>query len=271
MTGILLLAGVQRISAQITPPGLSNTKIISWMAVGLEQSIDSAQNWQSNSFIGYGRMSNPEGSYDLFKKPSIWVLNEEIKRKLSKHFNVTGGLSLRKQYIYEKTAPYHKAASDIKKELMLYGILSYGWSRSPIKWNLDFRPEYRTFYMPEFSSTDTRKAFRARFKLRSMIPLTANREHTLIFYAESLFQNKMTKIKPKDDAGNNTQQPDAINSKNNWSGFGYEDSYFCGFYRYAPAALPFYAEIGYMNNLVGSNPSYTMHHIALDIIFKDIF
>lgn len=240
--------------AQISPPGLSDTRLATWMAIGLDQKVSKDESWRSTSYVGYGFMSNPEGNYNAFEKPSMLILNEEMKKKLSDHFSITGALSYREQYLYNEEAPYHKADPGLKKEFRLYGKFAYSWIINKTKWNIDFRPEFRRFFLPRYNADDTRHAFRARFKLKSAIPLTADQTHSLIVSAESLFQNERTK-------------PDG---RSEWSGFFYDDSRFCVYYRYAPDNWPLYAEIGYMNNLAGKDPTYAMHHIGLDIIFKDI-
>jgi len=265
------MLSLQSSSAQISPPGLSHTKVASWMALGLDQSLDVQRSWQSISYVGYGFMSNPSGHYNLFEKPSMFILNEELKKKLSDHLYLTGALSYREQYLYEKNTPYHKAALSTKREFRIYGKLSYFWTTSRIKWNVDFRPELRTFYLPSFDADDTRKGLRGRFKLKSTIPLMPNQQHLLILSAESLFQNEMTRDAPDNSTADINQLPKPITLNNNWSGFSYDDSRFCIYYRYVPADLPFYTEIGYMNNLAGKNPTYSMHHLGIDIIFKDIF
>lgn len=251
----LVILPAAKAVAQISPPGLSHTRLASWMAIGLDQSFGNHKAWQSVSYLGYGWMSHPKGNYRIFEKPSMFIVNEEMKRKLSEHMSVTAALSYREQYLYKKDAPYHKADPAVRKELRVYGKLAYGWKTGKTKWNLDFRPEYRTFFLPAFEAGDTRNAVRARFKLKSTTALSGNREHFLILSAESLFQNERTEFQEQSD----------------WSGFFYDDSRFCVYYRYAPEGWPLYAEIGYMNNLTEKHPTYSMHHIGLDIVFKDIF
>ena len=267
----IFLLGLQRLAAQISPPGLSSTRVASWMALGLDQTFDTAKKWQSVSYLGFGFMSNPNGAYNFFEKPSMLIINEEVKRKLSNHISLTGALSYREQYLYNKKPPYHKIDPSVKKEFRIYGKITYSWNTTKIKWNLDLRPEFRTFYLPAFAADDTRKSLRARFKLKSTIPLAADLQHYLILSAESLFQNEMTRYVPAELSSEVNQLPRPVSLKNNWSGFSYDDSRFCIYYRYAPKYLPFYAEIGYMNNLAEKHPTYAMHHIGLDLIFKDIF
>ena len=254
---LIALNSATRLFAQISPPGLSDTRVSSWMAVGLDQSLDKDQSWQSFSYIGYGFMSNPAGVYNLFEKPSMMIVNQEIKRKLTDHFSATGALSYRWQYRYQDAKPFHKADPSSKKEFRVYGKLSYNWKTDKIKWNIDFRPEYRKFFLPSFDGETPRNALRARFKLKSTIPLANNNCHFLILSAESLFQNE--KVLPLGQ------------HKGDWTGFFYDDSRFCLYYRYAPAGLPLYGEIGYMNNLAGKSPTISMHHLGLDIVFKDLF
>lgn len=257
LPGLILVGSLltKSAKAQISPPGLSDTRLAAWMAIGVDQSFGKDKSWQSISYVGYGFMSHPAPGYRFFEKPSMYILNEEVKKKLSDHFSITGALSYRGQYLYNKTSPYHKAIQDLKKEFRMYSKLTYGWKTGKTKWNMDFRPEFRKFFLSGFQSDDPRNALRARFKLKSTIPMSPGENHFLILSAESLFQNERTK-------------PDN-NAK--WTGFFYDDSRFCVYYRYVPQGLPFFAEIGYMNNLAGKDPTYSMHHIGLDIVFKDIF
>lgn len=244
-----------KLLAQISPPGLSDTRLATWMAIGLNQSLDKNKSWESISYVGHGFMSNPQSPYQLFEKPSMFIINEEVKKKLSKHISVTGALSYREQYLYNKEQPYYKADPALKREFRVYGKLAYGWKAGKTKWNLDFRPEFRRFFLPTYDADDTRNALRARFKLKSTIPLCSNEQHFLILSAEGLFQNERTKP----------------GEASKWTGFLYDDSRFAAYYRYVPDNWPLYAEVGYMNNLTGKNPVYSAHHIGLDIVFKDIF
>ena len=244
-----------KVSGQISPPGLSDTRLASWMAIGLDQNISKDQSWSSVSYVGYGYMSNPHGRYNIFGKPSMFIFNEEVKKKLSQHVSLTGALSFRGQYLYNKQPPYHKATPGLKKEFRAYGKFTYHWNLHKTKWNIDFRPEFRRFFLPEYDADDTRHAIRTRFKVKSSIPLNEAESQFLILSAESLFQNERTKA-----AGNS-----------HWSGFFYDDSRFAIYFRYAPKDWPLYADIGYMNNLAGKDPTYAMHHIAVDIMFRDLF
>jgi len=254
---LLSLMMVGRLFAQISPPGLSDTRLASWMAIGLEQSLSEHPSWQSFSYIGYGFMSNAGGPYHLFENPSMLIINQEFKKKLTAHFSLTGAMSYRRQYRYADDRPYHRTEPPVKTELRTYGKFAYNWTTDKIKWNIDFRPEFRKFFLTGMQGLWPDKALRARFKLKSTLPLTDRLNHFLILSAESLFQSeKMVSDEP---------------SQGDWTGFFYDDSRFCIYYRYVPEGWPFYAEIGYMNNLAGKSPAIAMHHIGLDLVFKNVF
>lgn len=241
--------------AQISPPGLSDTHVASWMAVGLDQQLDTQNKRRSITYIGIGRMSDPAGATNLFKKPSIFILNEEYKQKITDKFSYTAALSYRRQNLYEEIAPYHKADPAIRQEFRVYGKLAYGQTNKNVKWNLDFRPEFRKFFLPDFGQTDALMALRARFKAKAEISLASSKAHVLIVSAESLFQS---------DQINKSANPD-------WTGFYYDDSRFCLYYRFIPKDVPVYFEIGYMNNLVGTKPAKSVHHFGVDLVFKNLF
>lgn len=247
----------QELHAQISPPGLSNTHMASWFALGLDQRLDKEGKRHSTTYIGYGRMSDPVGgsSNALFDKPSMFILNEEYKQKISGHFSYTGAVSYRRQYLYDKNAPFEALSPGYRQEFRLYGKFSYNQSWGKLKWNLDFRPEFRKFYSPSFDLVDPTAAVRFRLKTKAEIPLTEREDHVLLVSAESLFQNDKESQLPT----------------RSWTGFHYEDSRFCLYYRYAPKGLPVYFELGYMDNLAGTDPAVTMHYFAFDIVLLDLF
>ncbi|MEZ4891167.1 MAG: hypothetical protein R2779_11655 [Crocinitomicaceae bacterium] len=59
--------------AQISPPGLGRATAASWFALGISQKLDTIEGkgWQSMSYIGLGRISNPD-NYAIFKNKLCW-------------------------------------------------------------------------------------------------------------------------------------------------------------------------------------------------------
>lgn len=240
---------------QISPPGLSDMHIASWWAVGLDQKIGQSSKSHSITYVGFGRMSDPD-SKNLFAKPSIFILNEEYKQQFTDHLSYSAALSYRRQNLYEEKAPYEASTPSIQQEFRVYGKFSYRDHWENNKWNVDFRPEFRKFYGPSFSKINPVIAFRTRFKAKARIPLTKDKVHQLILSAEALFENE------------NNRQEDGITK--DWTGFQYSDMRFCIYYRLAPDDWPIYAELGYMNQLEGADPAISRHHIGFDIVFRDL-
>lgn len=58
--------------SQISPPGLGKAHTADWFALGIRQDLDTLdiKGWQSLSYVGMGRKSNPD-NYDPHYKPAI--------------------------------------------------------------------------------------------------------------------------------------------------------------------------------------------------------
>lgn len=92
-------------SAQISPPGLGLANSASWFAVGVRQELDTLKAWQSVTYIGIGRKSNPD-NYNPLAKPAILVMNQEFYHQFHHHWQYSFALSYRRQDEYEKLSPY---------------------------------------------------------------------------------------------------------------------------------------------------------------------
>lgn len=241
---------------QISPPGLSDMHIASWLAVGVDQKIGQSSKRRSFTYIGFGRMSDPD-SRNLLAKPSIFILNEAYKQELTDHLSYTAALSYRRQNRYKDKTPYEAKTPSLSQEFRLYGKFSYRNQWANNQWNIDFRPEFRKFFTPSFARWNPTTAVRLRLKAKAAIPLTEDKVQQLIVSAEALFQNDHNQF----DDGHTKD----------WTGFQYADMRFCLYYRLAPEKWPVYAELGYMNQLDDWDPAISRHHIGLDIVFKDLF
>jgi len=237
--------------AQISPPGLGTTQSAFWTALGVKQKLDEKNT--SVTYLGLGRISDPEGNANPFKKQSLLVLNEEVFHKLNPHLQYSFALSYRRQNKYESEAPYELETPAIQQEFRLYGRLSYTAMLGSAKWKTTYRQELRKFFTPDFENVEDDFQLRSRFKTQVSLPLDGDGENSLLGSAEALFSL-------------------AHDAAQGWGGYEYKESRFCFYYSYAPHALPVIFDIGYMNDLMGHG-----HHIkdanylALDIILENPF
>lgn len=247
----LLLASTLNCNAQLSPPGLGTTQTAFWGALGVKQKLDIKNT--SMTYLGIGRISDPEGDSDPFKKQSIIVLNEEIYHKLNTHWQYSYALSYRRQNQYESNAPYELESPSIKQEFRGYGRISYTTGIGVVKWKSTYRQEIREFYTPDFEIPEDDFQLRSRFKTQATLPLDNDSENSLLGSAEALF---------------------SISNDNarGWGDYEYKESRFCLYYSYAPHSIPVTFDVGYMNDLIGHG-----HHIkdasylAFDVVLENIF
>lgn len=238
--------------SQISSPGLGKAKTATWLAVGIRQDLDTIQKWQSVSYIGIGRKSNPE-QWDPLFKPAILVFNQEFYHQFNQHWQSSFALSYRRQDEYIENSPYVHSSPDIQQEFRLYSRLSYTIKNSRLKFVPTFRQEFRKFYTPDFNHMPEDFQFRSRLRLQLSLYLNGNQTRRLIAGSEQLFS--ISKY-----AG-----------ANSWSGFNYHESRFSLYYSVSPQAIPFTFSLGYVNNLVGVHHPYAVHYLSFDVIFENPF
>lgn len=236
-------------TAQLSPPGMGETKTAYWSAIGINQKLD--ENNSSTTYIGLGRISGEAGS-DPMDKPSIFIVNEEFYHKFSPHWRYSLALSYRRQHEYE--AVESLAETDvIQQEFRAYGRLQYGLRIGSVKWNNTIREEARRFYADDFSAVENGFQLRTRFKTQVSVPLDAGAHSAILGSAEALFSA-------------------ARDSDHGWQGMGYKESRFCLYYSLSPESLPVTFDVGYMNDLIGHGSHTTdASYVAMDIIVKDPF
>lgn len=250
---LLLSACIAESKAQISPPGLGLAHTADWFAVGIRQKLNRRKSWQSMSYIGIGRKSNPS-DYDPVLKSAIVVLNEELYHTINSHFQYSFALSYRRQDEYMDVSPYKHQHPGIQQEFRTYGRFYYFLPLgNRFKLAAISRQELRKFYTPAFDNPDENFQFRSRWRIQATMSLNKQKTQKIIASSEALLA-----------ASHKT-------GSNSWTPFAYEESRFTLYYSLSLSRLPLTIDIGYMNNILGkSNPSM-VHYLALDVILESPF
>ena len=235
--------------AQFSPPGLGKTKVASWYAVGLKQYLNKEENLNSTTYLGLGLISNPD-SYNLFKKKSIYVINEEVSHRFKNHWQYSIALSYRWQRKYNSTEPYEKAIPKARQEIRYYNRFSYLNSIQKINYSISYRPELRLFYNPNFSPARESVQFRSRLRGKMSFYLNSLNTSKLSTAVELLFSTSKT---------------------NNWSKFKYKEARFTLYYSMDIPNQDTTLSVGYMNNILGTTNITDAHYLALDLLIKNPF
>jgi len=169
--------------SQISPPGLDETNAAFWSAVAINQQLS---RWTLGFYVGAARKSDPD-NVSLFKKPAIFVVNEEIAFQVNKRWSVAFCASYRSQNEYEKTAPYLVEDPSSKIEDRFYMRFYYRETLWKIPFVFSFRPELR-LYFGEHGHTwnPVDEELRFRFKGQAMIPLDDVRSNHFVIGNEIL-------------------------------------------------------------------------------------
>ncbi|MDF7817082.1 DUF2490 domain-containing protein [Runella sp. MFBS21] len=252
--GFLIVLGFTRCLAQISPPGLGTAHTAEWFAIGIRQDLDTTKNksWQSMSYIGLGRKSNPD-NFDPFYKPAIIVINQEFYHQFHPHWQYSLALSYRRQDEYLEKPPYSHDNEPLEQEFRVYSRLSYLLQTSRIKFTPTLRQEFRKFYTTHFKNLDEILQLRSRFRLQVTFNLDAKKIHRLIAGSEYLF---------------------AVSKKtatNAWTNFKYRESRFSLYYSLSPPKIPLVFSMGYMNNIIGVSSPLSVHYAAFDVVFQNPF
>ncbi len=251
---MILLVFASKSFSQISPPGLGKANTADWFALGIRQKLDAIEGkgWQSMSYIGLGRKSNPD-NYDPFYKSAILVVNQEFYHQFHKDWQYSLALSYRIQDAYLDKVPYEHDTPNLKQEFRLYSRLSYIFSTSRIKLVPTFRQEFRKYYSPDFQNNNENFQFRSRFRLQLTANLDNKKQHRLTLGSELLLSISKE------------------NTPDTWTDFNYRESRFSLYYSFSPKTLPFIFSVGYMNNLVGYKNPYKVHYLAFDIVIESPF
>lgn len=246
---IVCLAFSLKTFAQLTPPGLGETRSAFWSAVGVSQKLDEKNT--SKTYFGTGYISGTENN-NLLNAPSIMVLNQEFYHRLNSKWQYSYALSYRRQHEYDENfnVPLDMG---IKQEFRIYGRVGYTVALGKVKWTTTLRQEVRKFYTDDFDQVTDGLQLRTRLKTQLFIPLDNDSENTIMGSAEALFA--MSK-----------------DSNEGWSSPEYKEARFCLYYSYSPESMPVTFDVGYMNDLMGNgHDTSDAGYLAMDIIIKDPF
>lgn len=240
-------------SAQVIPPGLGSTKAASWLAVGIQQDLDTAaRGWSSTTYVGVARMSSPD-THNMFEKQGVFIFNQEFKHDFHEDWEYSLAFSYRRQNEYEDEPPYEKEDPGLKQEFRLYGRFSRIFKISSVEITPTFRQEYQKYYTPDFHIHSEKTRLRSRFRIKVAVPLTSDKKHKLSLYSEQLFSTSLRR------------------DSKEWTPFEYKDSRFSLYYSLSPETIPWTINLGYMNNLVGRKNASSSHYLGLDFIWKNPF
>ncbi len=238
--------------AQISPPGMGKAHTAEWVALGLRQKLNSTGTWQSMSYVGVGRKSNPD-NYNPVLKPAIVVFNQEFFHQFHSKWQYSLALSYRRQDEYSNKPPFEHSLPGIKQEFRGYGRVSRTFKKNRFSFIPTYRQEFRKFYAPDFANSSENYQFRSRFRLQMAIQLDPRKIHRLIAGSEQLFS-----ISKK-------------NTPNVWSHFAYQESRFSLYYALAPEASPFVFSLGYMYNPVAHSSPHSVQYLAFDVVVQNPF
>ena len=242
------LAGGQA-SAQISPPGLGRGHTANWIALGISKDLDSLKRWNSVSYVGMGRKSNPDNFNPLYKS-AILVLNQEFYYRFHKHWQSSLALSYRHQNAYLDNAPFNSEDPGFEQEFRIYGRFSYIYETPRFKIVPTFRQEFRKFYTPAFIPEDERFQLRTRLRLQVAFNLDNHKTHRLIVSSEELFSTSRFANAP------------------GWTSWADRESRFVAYYSLSPTTLPITFDFGYMANRLGNSIPTYVHYLAVDVIWK---
>lgn len=238
--------------AQISPPGLGDTKTALWTAFGIKRQLDSLGKKQALSYIAIGRKSNPD-DYNALSKQAIFVLNHEVYHSFAPHQQYSYAVSYRRQPQYEGSTPYEK--ENTEQEFRIYGRYAYTFDLGK-KWKLKntVRQEFRKFFAADFSKVEEDFQLRTRIKSQLTYTVSPKNNQKLALSAEALFSLSHLN-------GPDTQ----------WESFGYREMRITAYYMFDIPHSPFTVDIGYMNNLIKDSRSIHrggVHYVAVDLIWN---
>lgn len=253
LLGICLFSVFNMSFGQVSPPGLGEAKTASWIATALRQDLDSSGVWQSVSYIGLGRKSNPD-QYNPIKKPAIFVVNQEFYHQFMTDWQYSVALSYRRQQKYGRTAPYSLKPGATEQEFRLYGRLSYKYQLGKVKITPTLRQEFRKYYDTRFMGVGTNFQLRSRFRIQASVNLDKDKRQKIMLSSEQLFSASKK------------------NEPQHWTPFQYQESRFMMYYSFKPKGRSVTYNIGYMNNWVrNSKESFDAHYVAFDVTFDQLF
>lgn len=249
LVAFFFLLGMFHVQAQISSPGVSGSKAVTWGALGVTQHLGNNNRWVSTTYVGLARKSDPH-SWDLVKKQGLLVLNEEVVYGFNPHWQLSAALSFREQNEYASEAPYALEDPAHKYEVRYYSRLYYKHKLKQVSMTYTFRPELRTFYQSSDEPLDTPQEIRIRLKAQASIPLNSTHRNFLIGGNEFLTVTDET--------------PDK-----HWSAYHFSEDRLSMYFRHVFADAPVIVDLGLMEQF--KQDGHTTSYLAFDVILQDPF
>lgn len=246
---LLTLFFFQNLNAQISPPGLGDSKFVSWTAFAIKQNLDTLGKKQVVVYTGIGRLSNPN-EFNPLKKQGIVVLNAEFYHQFTRSFQYSFALSYRDQNEYGANAPYAQSDPLFRQEFRCYGRFSHSLERGRFKLVNTIRAEWRTFFEPDFDWWEEDFQLRFRYRVQATFLLNETGRNKIIISAEPLVSTTHDHL------------------QHNWEMIGYRESRFCFYFSHKFKNAPLTVDLGYMDDLVNHK---SISYASVDLIWSNPF
>jgi hypothetical protein len=234
----LYFAAVLPAFAQISPPGMDDTRAVVWGAVGFTQNL--GPKWQTMVYLGASRESNPN-NYSFLTKPAISVIDFSQLYRFNEHWSLSAAVSYREQNRYSDDPPYGSKDPGIRDEMRYYMRLYYRHKINRIQFTYSFRPEFRTYHPSAILYE-----YRFRLKAQAAIPLNKTASNQLVIGNEIL-----TVAEPR------------------FADYHYTEDRATVYFRHTFARPSLIADVGLMGQVLAGEGLIT--HVAFDFIFVDPF
>jgi hypothetical protein len=221
--------------AQLSPPGLEETRAVAWAAIGVTQ--QTGARWQTTVYLGGSRESKSD-NFSLFKRFAIGVLDFNELYRINDHWSVAAAVSFRKQGMYDDELK----EEDLRNEIRYYARLYYRHKINRISFAYSFRPEFRTYY----ASTSVPYTYRFRLKAQASIPLDQSGSNQFVLGDEIL-----ALAQPK------------------FENYAYSEDRLTTYFRHTFKKPALIFDVGFMYQFLASEGLIT--HFAVDLIFLDPF
>jgi hypothetical protein len=239
------------VMAQLSPPGLNGAKLVSWGAIGFNQQF--SKKVSTTVYAGGSSQSDPD-NLSTFKKPAVFVLNQETLYRINDHWQTAFCTSLRWNYEYNDDPPYTIDDPPWRREIRYYLRFFYRHEKGKVSWAHSFRPEYRTFFTPAGDAWATPVQVRLRAKIQANIQL--NESKTNFFIVANEWLGATSK-----------------NSQSTWSSFEFTEDRLSTFFRHTFKKPHLFLDLGMMHQLWKDKEKkleYTAY-LSFDLLFQNPF
>lgn len=242
--------------AQLTPPGLDGTKIVAWTAVGFSQALN--PKWTTITYLGGARMSDPD-SWSPVQKQSIGVFDQSFQYKFNSTWQASLAASIRLQNKYEEEAPYEPKDPSYRYELRYYGRLYYKKNLGRFAMTYSFRPEFRTFYTPDWTPPVMPVELRFRLKAQTSLPINKSKTNYIVGGNEILTAVDEYTVAPPTD------------HHHNWSTYHFTEDRFSMFFRHIFTKSDVILDLGVMEQFKAGGHFDPISYLSFDLLFQNPF